>query len=792
LSSRSIATAVFILFVFASLAHATGKVLHGRVTDSQGNPVRAARVVLRSPSAVTGTAQTNDNGEFRFERPAEGDAVIDVSHPAFARTTVPVAAAQADQPLTIAIEPAPFHHDLTVTASQIAAEPQTIPGSVEILDRRDLESDRVFNTGEALRKAAGVNIRDEEGFGLRPNIGIRGLNPTRSSKVLLLEDGVPLSFAPYGDNASYYHPPIERYESVEIVKGSGQIAYGPSTVGGVINYVTPNPSTIPTLRLNLANGNRDYTNGEVAAGATWGRLGGLLSVMRKDGEGARENTHSLLNDAFGKLTFAATERQHLTLRGSYYTEDSTVTYSGLRQAEYEADPRQNPFSNDSFEGARAGAALTHALQLTDRVNLTTTAYGSKFERDWWRQSSNSGQRPNDSADPNCAGMANLQTTCGNEGRLRDYLSWGVESRARVAGPWGGLDAETELGLRFHTEDQERLQINGDTPVARAGRIVENNERRNQAVATFAQVRVAAKRWTVTPGVRVERIQFERTNRLANNGAGVTGRTDLTEVIPGLGAAYAASPGTTIFAGVHRGFAPPRTEDIISNATGQVLELDAERSWNTELGLRTTVRPGLQLSASLFRMDYENQIIPASVAGGVGATLTNGGRTLNEGLELSGRLDSSSLFGSRHNIFTKLAYTYLPTAEFVGTRFSNVSGFGNVSVSGNRLPYAPEQLFTGGLGYLLPSGSQIYLEAVHIGEQFGDDLNTAEPTADGQRGLIPASTILNATVNVEVPMLNSTFFVTVKNALDREYIVDRSRGILPGSPRLVQAGFTFRY
>ncbi len=92
----------------------------------------------------------------------------------------------------------------------------------------------MFNFSEALRKVSGVNVRDEEGFGLRPNIGIRGTNPTRSTKILLLEDGVPLAYAPYGDNASYYHPPVERFESIEILKGAGQIEYGPVTVAGAL------------------------------------------------------------------------------------------------------------------------------------------------------------------------------------------------------------------------------------------------------------------------------------------------------------------------------------------------------------------------------------------------------------------------------------------------------------------------------------------------------------------------------------------------------------------------------
>ena len=118
---------------------------------------------------------------------------------------------------------------------------ERIPGSGYVLDKETLESSRVFTTNEALRKVPGINVRDEEGLGLRPNIGIRGLNPTRSTKVTLLEDGLPLAYAPYGDNASYYHPPIERFESIEVLKGAGQILYGPQTIGGVINYITPPP-----------------------------------------------------------------------------------------------------------------------------------------------------------------------------------------------------------------------------------------------------------------------------------------------------------------------------------------------------------------------------------------------------------------------------------------------------------------------------------------------------------------------------------------------------------------------
>ena len=128
----------------------------------------------------------------------------------------------------------------------------TVPGAADSLERADLEGAHVLSVNEALRKVPGIYARDEEGLGLRPNIGVRGLNPTRSSKILLLEDGLPLAYGPYGDNATYYHPPVDRFERIEVLKGSGQVLFGPHTVGGVINYITPAPPAELSGRLDLA------------------------------------------------------------------------------------------------------------------------------------------------------------------------------------------------------------------------------------------------------------------------------------------------------------------------------------------------------------------------------------------------------------------------------------------------------------------------------------------------------------------------------------------------------------
>lgn len=726
----------------------------------------------------------------------------------------------ASAPLSAQDRPAPEGYELP--AVEVIGRPETlteIPGSGSVLDSATLTQSRVFTTNEALRKVPGMYVRDEEGFGLRPNIGIRGLNPTRSSKVLLLEDGIPFTLAPYGDNAAYYHPPVDRFDHIEVLKGSGQILFGPQTIGGVINYVTP---TVPTRFggfVTLAPGNRDYFNGHLRVGVPWAASGWLFDYVRKQGDGARENIGSQLNDVNLKAAVALGHGHSLNLRGNYYSENSRVTYSGLTEAEFQANPRQNPFQNDSLLLDRWGASASHRIGFGERGALTTTMYGYLVSRDWWRQSSFSNQRPNDASDPDCGGIANLNTTCGNEGRLRDYKVWGVEPRLRLTHGLLGLLSRIDLGARAHFEYQDRLQVNGDTPTSRTtgapddvnSGVREDNTRRNQAYSAFFQNRVFVGNWSFTPGVRVEHVRYQRANQLPVPGSpsGVTGRTTLTELIPGFGVTYAAGATTTLFAGVHRGFAPPRTEDIISNTTGGVVELDAELSWNYEVGGRGQVHPGVQVEATLFRMDFSNQIIPASLAGGTGATLTSAGQTLHQGLELAARLDGAALFGSAHNLYLRGAYTYLPTARFEASRFVYVGTGGSdvgkvyneqdagmtrtqLSVSGSRLPYAPKHLLSATLGFAAGFGLDARMEAVYVGPQFGDALNTSVVVSDGQQGPIAGYTIWNAAVNYTLAPLRTTVFLTAKNLFDKVYVTDRVRGIIPGSPRLVQAGFTQRF
>ncbi len=763
---------------------ATGSVQGSVVSKDTHEPLIGANVIVERTRF--GTA-TNEEGNFFLANIPVGTYTLTVSMLGYKEESFTVLIREKEtHTLNVVLSPRPVDLPTVEIMGSQRAVFMKIPGSAEIVGSESIRRTHPLGFNEVLRKVAGVHVRDEEGFGIRPNIGIRGLFPTRSGKVLLLEDGIPFTQAPYGDPAAYYHPPINRFERVEVLKGSGQILFGPQTIGGVINYLTPQPPTQTAGTAKVMGGNRDYLFGYADVGSSWGPLGFFAEYTRKQGKLARENTSTAINDLNGKFVWKLDDQSRLSLKGSYYKETSNTTYAGLTKIEFEENPFQNQFKDDWFYVDRYGSHVIYDRYLDDKgAAFALHVYGYRFKRHWWRQGNNGGT--NSTNPGNTPGVRTVLNPTRNDGRNRLYTVSGAEPRFRLNHRLFGLLHEADFGLRAHFEVQDRKQIQGNSPTARTGNVVEDNLRTTNAYAAFVQDRMfIGNRWTVSLGVRVENVHHARTNRLNN----ASGKTSLTEIIPGVGFTYNPALQTTIYGGIHRGFAPPRVEDAISNTDGSSVDLESEKSWNLELGIRTKPVPEWELHATAFQMDFENQIIPASLAGGSATTLTNAGQTLHRGIEVKSVTTIPLSDPEAVALTLDIAYTYLPEAKFVGERFSAITP--TVRVTGNRLTYAPEHLVTASLGVSAMEQLAVRLESVFVGDQYSDDLNTVEITPNGRQGIVPAHTVWNLAANYTIPSLRLTMLLTVKNMFDNVYVVDLSRGMLPGAPRLVQYGLEWNF
>jgi Fe(3+) dicitrate transport protein len=657
-------------------------------------------------------------------------------------------------------------------------------GSIAVLDREELDRARVLTTNEALRKLPGLNVRDEEGFGMRPNFGVRGLNPTRSTKVLILEDGLPAAYAPYGDNASYYAAPIDRYRRIEVSKGVNMLRFGPQTIGGVINYLTPDPTIERSGKVFLSGGSRNYLN---AHGQISG-AGFLLDAVQKRGDGARDNTELDVRDLNGKWTQEFAGNQALTAKLGYFREDSIVTYSGITDRELaNFGAEYNPFANDEFDTERYGGSLAHRVQFNDAASLTTSLYGFKFARDWWRQSSSTtdGQCGAGFTNARLAGQAVNVASCNSaQGRLRSYYTYGVEPRLQLTHGFGGVESLLNVGIRGHIERQNRFQVNANSPLGRSGTFAENNLRKTQAWSGFIENQMTVGRFSIEPALRFERIENERFNKLN----GRSGNDTLKEWIPGIGASFEVQANQVIYAGFHRGFAPPRTEDLIDNNGGSV-DIDAERSLNAELGLRGAA-DRFEYEVTAFQNDFSRQVAVGSIASG--ATPLAVGETLYRGIEGVAKLELAELRIGDFEPYLRANLTWLPTARQETPLRAVANGQAVAgSAAGKRLPYAPKQF--GSLAVGAQSATlDLSLEVQHLGSQFADFANTVDApvSGNGQVGQLGAYSVLNAVVNWQPASLPFGVFVAGKNLTDKTYIVDRTRGILSGQPRTVQLGVSW--
>lgn len=782
--------ALFLLPLLAGFAFAGPGSIRGVTLDPNARPAPGVRVEIHPGARAV---RSGDDGGFVFRNLAPGRYTLTARSRDFETVTLEDIEVGTDREVRVEV---PLR-SLRVNHVQIdvIGDPKVdlaeIPGSAHLISHEALAASCPADANEVLRQAPGVHVREDSGpAAMRLNIGIRGLNPDRSRTLLVLEDGLPIALAPYGEPEMYYSPPIDRMSRVEILKGSGSIVHGPQTIGGVLNFITPDPPAEPRGSVELTGGGYGFFTGQASYGGTHGNVGWYLNALRKQGDGWRDFYFDI-NDLTSKVNVALTGRQRLGIKMGVYDEGSNSTYLGLTERQFRSDPGRNLVPGDYMKVRRYAGSLLHQAVLTPRALLSSSLFGYATTRNWRRQEFDRAARPGVvyrgvAGDPAIPGDAiYLRDSALNNNREFDVA--GAESRLGLEHAALGVRQRLEAGVRYLYEQHRDRRIDGGHFMASSGVIREDEVRNGGAVSGFVQNRIqAGSRLTITPGLRLERYGYER-HILRQPVEGVP--TDVSvrrsdsvfKPIPGLGASWQAAGDLTVFAGVHRGFAPPRIKDAITRA-GASLQLDAELSWNYELGARWRLG-GLRAEATLFSTDFENQIIPAAQSGGASTTLINGGETIHRGAEFDLAADWDRLLGFRTGIVTALRYTWLPEA-----------GFTSGIYRGNRLPYAPERLLALRVGWR-GRGYSVHLDGSRVGSQFGDNLQTLAGSADGTVGLLPAYQVWNLTAGREIARERFSLhpFVAVKNLADARYISSRAPlGIQPGMFRQVNAGVRLRF
>ncbi|MFC4873661.1 TonB-dependent receptor domain-containing protein [Negadavirga shengliensis] len=776
-------------------------VLLGTVMAEDGEPVPYANI------HVVGTvkgAHTDVDGTFRIYDLEDGNYTLKVSAVGYKPIYREVAVIGGEiKELILAFDEMGVEMPQITVISDRDRIFSKVPGSVSYLDNKEIQTIQPISGNEVLRRSPGVHVVDEEGLGMRVNIGIRGLDPDRSRSVLIMEDGVPVALAPYGEPEMYYSPAIDRMAGIEILKGSGQILYGPQTIGGVVNYITPNPPLEQEGAVRIQGGQGGFFSGLVSYGNTYGNTGVQVNLLKKRADNVGP-TRFDITDFNTKLLFNMSEKSELGVKVGVYDEASNATYIGINQVMYDrgGEDYTRLAPDDQLDVRRYSLSFSHKYRFNDKVKLRTIAYGYTTTRNWNRQdfSINEGNTP----PSNWTGMVWGDTEIpggaifmreGTGNRNRQFEVAGIEPRLEADHNLFNLKNNLIVGTRFLYERAFEQRVNGTRAGVKSGDLVEDEIRTGHAFSAYVQNKInLTEKLVFSTGLRLENFNYERDIfRRSFPGVGIRDTTlvagnNILEVIPGMGFNYWPITSVSVFGGVHKGYAPPRTKDAITS-TGDVLDLEAERSWNFELGFRSELASWLYLEMTGFRMDFSNQIIPvAESAGGIGFGVVNGGATLHQGVESALVADISQLFRMKR---TKLVYDINTT--YVNSVFSEDRFKGDVNINGNRTPYAPEWFINSALTLETNGGLTLRLSGNYVGNQFADEVNAVAPSVDGRIGQIPSYMVLDGMVAYDIKKWNSRFNLTVKNLTNERYIATRRpQGIRVGLPRFITAGYEFRF
>ena len=690
----------------------------------------------------------------------------------------------------------------------------TLPGSGYFVDTTEIRQNSYLNVNRIFAKVPGVYVREENGFGLFPNISIRGGDGTRSEKVTIMEDGILTAPAPYAAPSAYYSPNAARMSGIEVLKGSSQVRYGPHTTGGVINYLsTPIPESAEFYqRTTYGSDNTVLTQTsygdtiELGSGGRfgflaelwWSRSDGFREIQGAPGLPASDQTGFDLIEPMLKVFYEPDTLMPQRFEAKYgYTQlDADETYTGLTERDLNRVPYRRYAGTylDNIATEHHRSYLKWIAAPTDFLDVEVAGYYNKFDRNWYKIRKTGGEsihkvlaNPSRYSDA----FANLQLKgdgdLGIRANARTYEAYGVHAIGDLRFDTGVVGHEANFGVRYHEDYIRRFQrddkiiVGNGAPFVRRGENGSGGNRfqKSEAVALWIEDEMSVGKFSVKPGVRYEYVDLEYTDYRSDSTNTIvdsqSGNSDI--VAPGVGMTYEATPNDTVFGGIYKGISAPSPRSYLRNG------IDWEESIGYELGYRHQGDNGLYAEVAGFFTDFDNLI---GTAAGIGQDASaNAGEAEVYGVEMLASYDLNPSGAIAVPLFASATYSHATLKTALD------SGGGDDILAGGRpgayLPYIPEWKLAVGAG--LDSGVWgVDLLATYVSDTFGTARNLSSPDDSSRQGRIDGGfTVDLATyyqLNEQVKLVAG-----IHNLLDEQLTTSRiPEGPRTNAPRSFYVGF----
>lgn len=666
-----------------------------------------------------------------------------------------------------------------------------------------------------LKAVPGVNMYEEDGFGLRPNISLRGTKAERSERISIMEDGVLAAPAPYSAPAAYYFPNVARMEAIEVLKGSSQVQYGPFTTGGAINLVsTPIPNSF-SGKANISYGSKNTFKSHTSVGSSWKHFGYMVEYLRYQSDGFKKyEDHAAKgfkrNDIIAKIRVKTDHvkgvNHALELKFGYADENSDETYVGLSADDFKKTPflRYAGSQMDKLKTDHRQWVATYLLTFSNKLKITTNAYYNYFHRNWYKlndvRAGITSKEKRSIADVLVDPETNIRyfdiltgkTDREEEALLvrannRTYRSRGIQTRAEYRFNLNEFFFDLEFGLRYHADEEDRFQWDDSYSMKNKKMVLfmegihgtnANRVTSANALAGYLLAKLRYDAWTVTAGLRYEDVDLLKKDYtkedLARSGkVRIETPNHARVLIPGVGLHYQLMPAASVFFGIHKGFAPPSAE----------LYQKPESSVNMELGTRVAIG-NFRAELIGFYNNYSNMLGSDLAASGGAGTLEqfNVGEARVKGAEF---LVQYQPLPKNCNVRLPLQVSYTYTDTEIRNSFESHS-WGNV-VRGDEIPY----IFKHALNMQL--GIECKWFYANIGARYNSDMRTSPGQGTiAEREKVPANLIFDASLNVFVNK-----YLTVRlnaiNLTNRVYLTSRHpAGLRVGHPFGIYAGANVQF